>query len=161
MLIGDGLVLRPWTATDLDAMVEVFDDPDVAYRTPLAAPFDHFAAREYLLQALTADRVQWAITTDGRQPLGEVRLTPANRSISYVVAAEHRGRGLAGRALRLITAYGHDSLALPCVQLEIEPDNHPSQAVARSAGFVRSDAPRLTVPGPRRTFSLDIWTHRR
>ncbi|WRU03335.1 GNAT family N-acetyltransferase [Streptomyces violarus] len=34
-----------------------------------------------------------------------------------------------------MTEYAHTKVALPRVILEIEPDNHPSIAVARSAGF--------------------------
>jgi len=38
-LEGEGLVLREWTEGDLDVMVQLFDDPIVAWRTPLPSPF--------------------------------------------------------------------------------------------------------------------------
>ncbi|GGT12575.1 hypothetical protein ACFFV7_49470 [Nonomuraea spiralis] len=43
-----------------------------------------------------------AITTDGRQPLGEILLfltgAPGEVEPAYAVGAAHRGQGLAGRA---------------------------------------------------------------
>jgi hypothetical protein len=47
-IVGMGVALREWTAGDLRAMVEIFDDPEVAYRTPVASPFDLDAAGAYL-----------------------------------------------------------------------------------------------------------------
>ncbi|MGA5323201.1 hypothetical protein ACPCIU_22525 [Streptomyces seoulensis] len=42
------LLLREWTPADLPVLRALFDDPDVAYRIPLAAPFDAAAARACL-----------------------------------------------------------------------------------------------------------------
>jgi RimJ/RimL family protein N-acetyltransferase len=39
-LEGDGLVLREWERGDVVAMVELFDNPEVAYWTPLVTPWD-------------------------------------------------------------------------------------------------------------------------
>ncbi|MEU0213096.1 GNAT family N-acetyltransferase [Streptomyces canus] len=74
-----------------------------------------------------------AITTNGQQALGEVLLNQATGSIGYIVGAAHRGQRLAVRALRAVTEYAHVNATLPRIILEIEPDNHPSIAVARSA----------------------------
>ena len=54
------VALREWTAGDLRAMVEIFDDPEVAYRTPVASPFDLDAAGAYLqkIQQTRADRTR-------------------------------------------------------------------------------------------------------
>lgn len=37
-LSGEGLVLRDWTEADLAAMPALFDDPDIAYWTPIVSP---------------------------------------------------------------------------------------------------------------------------
>jgi len=50
-LTGHGLILREWSDEDLPALRDLFDDPDVAYRTPLVSPFDLTAARDYLADA--------------------------------------------------------------------------------------------------------------
>jgi RimJ/RimL family protein N-acetyltransferase len=162
-LHGHGLVLREWTEADLDALVGLLDDPLVAHRTPLASPFDRPAARRYLDQARQAvrrgERTQLAITTDGREARGEIRLNRSLGTISYVVGPKYRGERLASRALQLMTEYAHAEAGLPRTLLEIEPDNEPSIAVARAAGYHLTDAPASVVRGERRTFTLLTWAH--
>ena len=162
-LTGCGLVLREWTDEDLATIAKLFDVPDIAYRTPLASPFDLHAAREYLYgmrrSRIEGRRIHLAITTDGRDPLGEVLLNVSSRSIGYVVGAAHRGRHLAARAVQVLTEYAHHELALAQVLLEIEPDNHPSIAVARSAGFRLTDAEPETVEDKGRSYTLLTWAH--
>lgn len=162
-LAGHGLVLREWTGEDLAAMSDLFDDPDIAYRTPLESPFDLTAARRYLHRAQEAqcngERIHLAITTDGQRALGEVLLNRVTRSLGYAVGATHRGQRLAVRALRIMTDYAHQAAALPRVVLEIEPGNHASAAVARSAGFDLTDAAPATVTDKGRTYDLLTWEH--
>ncbi|MER7407427.1 GNAT family N-acetyltransferase [Streptomyces sp. NPDC000070] len=162
-LTAHGLLLREWTSEDLAVMQELFDDPDVAYRTPLESPFGQAAALRYLHSAHQArlgnERIHLAITADGHQALGEVLLNRATGSIGYIVGAAHRGQRLAVRALRAMTEYAHTTIALPQVILEIEPDNHPSIAVARSAGFHPSNLLPETVTDKGRTYELLTWEH--
>jgi RimJ/RimL family protein N-acetyltransferase len=85
-----------------------------------------------------------------------------NRSfggIGYVVGAAHRGQRLAVRALQVMTDYAHQAAAMPRVQLEIEPDNHPSVAVARAAGFHLTDAAPEMVEDKGRSYALLTWAH--
>jgi RimJ/RimL family protein N-acetyltransferase len=163
-ITAHGLRLREWTSGDLAVMRELFDDPDVAYRTPLESPFDQAAAQRYLDSAHQArknnQRLHLAITVDGYQALGEVMLNQTTGGISYVVGAAHRGQRLATRAVQVITGYAHTTLALPRVILEIEPDNHPSIAVARSAGFRPCPPTPETVTDKGRTYQLLTWEHR-
>ena len=162
-LTGHGLVLREWTEEDLGAMVELFDDPDVAYRTPFVSPFDLAAARDHLRKGRRARidgrRIHLAITTDGRQARGEVLLNRSFGGIGYVVGAAHRGQRLAVRALRLMTEYAHQAMATPRVLLEIEPDNHASAAVARIAGFHITDTTPELVEDKGRSYTLLTWAH--
>ncbi|WP_329456347.1 GNAT family N-acetyltransferase [Streptomyces sp. NBC_01497] len=161
---GEGLVLREWTRADVPAMTALFDDPDVARFTPLASPFDEAAARAYLTRGEEAraegHKVQWAVTTDGDTPLGEVLLftTPENRfdiEAGYVIGPRHRGQGLAVRALRIVTAYAYDTLGARRVLLRIVAENAASAAVARSAGFGRADLPPIRSGEA----LLDTWQH--
>ncbi|MFH0243408.1 GNAT family N-acetyltransferase [Streptomyces sp. HK10] len=162
-LTAHGLLLREWTSDDLAVLQELFDDPDVAYRTPLQSPFDQAAARRYLHSAHQArrghERIHLAITTDGQQAMGEVLLNLTTGGIGYIVGAAHRGQHLAARALRTMTEYAHHTAGLTRVILEIEPDNHPSIAVARSAGFCLTDAKPETVTDKGRTYDLLTWEH--
>lgn len=160
-----GLILREWAEDDVPVMQELFDDPDVAYRTPLESPFDEAAALRYLRSAQLAGqegkRLHLAITLDGQQALGEVLLNLSHASIGYVVGTAHRGQRLATRALEAVTEYAHASLELPEVILEIEPDNAASAAVARAADFQLTDAEPETVTDKGRTYTLLRWEHRR
>ncbi|MDI3389945.1 GNAT family N-acetyltransferase [Streptomyces sp. B-S-A8] len=170
---GDGLVLREWTEDDLPAMAELFDEPGIAHRTPLASPFDAQAARAYLdrARATRADgtRLQLAVTEDGATPLGEVLLgslgaeRPAGAvTLGYAIGAAHRGRRLALRATRLLTAYAHTTLGLHRIRLQIEPDNAASTGVARAAGYrLRTDVPPTTGTQKGRTYTLQVWEHTR
>lgn len=162
-LAGYGVVLREWTDNDLTSLIEVFNDPDIAYRTHLASPFDLTAARDYLRRAyqdrLDGHRVHLAITTDAQHPKGEVTLDMSSCSISYVVGAAHRGQHLAARAVRLVTEYAHQVASLPRVLLEIEPGNYPSTAVARTAGFHLTDAAPQAVEDKGRSYTLLTWAH--
>src|SRR3712207_2875002 len=77
-LTGDGIELREWNPEDLDDLVELLDDPDIARWTPMPSPFDVEAGLAYLKRAqqgrLNGQRIQLAITEDGGKPLGEVLL---------------------------------------------------------------------------------------
>ncbi|MEU4192698.1 GNAT family N-acetyltransferase [Kribbella sp. NPDC026611] len=160
---AEGLVLREWTEDDLAAMQALFDDAEVAYRTPLPSPFDESAARKYLASAREAHangkRLHWAITTDGQRPLGEILLNQVTGGIGYIVGAPHRGQRLGVRALTAVTQHAHEVAGVRRLILEIEPNNLPSIAVARSAGFHPTDHPLETVTDKARTYPLAIWQH--
>ncbi len=166
-LTGDGLVLREWTENDLPAMTELFDDEAVARFTPLASPFDADAARKYFEQGLTrrseGDGLQLAITTDGGAPLGEVLLfrrdePPGSGELGYAVGPAHRGRNLAARALRLLTEYGR-STGLSPLRLRIEAANPGSEAVARRAGYVRTDESQQREVEKGVEITLQFWEY--
>jgi len=159
-LEGDGLVLREWSEADLDRMVEIFDEPTVTHRTPLPSPFTRADAQRRLDRALRGEFLLLAVTVDGERPLGEVMVT-AEAHLAYVVGCQHRGQGLASRALRAATDYALLVLATPSLWLEIEPDNGASAVVARGAGFKLKDAPEETVQDKGRTYSLQLWERRR
>lgn len=170
-ITGLGLTLREWTDADVPRMTELFDDPDVARFTPLSSPFDVDAARVYLENARVARtehrRLQLAVTTDGRTPLGEVllfRARPGGVSEELATAAEagyaigprHRGQGLAPRAVALMTEYAY-SLGFGAVVLRIAATNTASAAVARTAGFeLTAEPPLQTDAGPD---PLLTWRH--
>jgi RimJ/RimL family protein N-acetyltransferase len=83
----------------------------------------------------------------------ELRVEGDGRAaLSYWTFPAFRGRGLATRAVRLVTAWAFAHLDVARVELLIEPDNHASLAVARRAGFTREGLLRgHTRVGDRRT----------
>ncbi|RCG32800.1 N-acetyltransferase [Sphaerisporangium album] len=167
-LSGHGLVLREWTEDDIPVMAQLFDDPDVAYWTPLASPFDLGAARRYLEAArrsrAAGERLNLAITTDGGEAKGEILLSrvgwgAGTGSIGYAVGAAHRGRRLAVRAVTMMVEFAHSSAGLTHVYLEIENENEASVRVARAAGFGLTDAPPTVLEEKGRRLSLRTWAH--
>jgi RimJ/RimL family protein N-acetyltransferase len=168
-VVGLGLLLREWEAGDVPAMVELFDDDEVARWTPLASPFDRAAAERYFQRAqerrAQGFSVQLAVTTDGRTPLGELsafRRGDDGREVElgYAIGASYRGRGLATRSVRLLTGFAYRELEARRVILRIEPGNEASRAVARATGYRLADQPQVPVTEPDGSeVLLDVWEH--
>jgi [ribosomal protein S5]-alanine N-acetyltransferase len=145
--LADGPVaLRPWRDADLDVMVAICSDPDVARFTRVPDPYSAADARAWIdaqpgrLEA--GEGVTFAITEGAGAPVGSVglRIDPADRDIAeagYMVAPAARGRGVATRALRLASRWALRDLGVARVQLTTHLDNEGSQRVAERAGFLR------------------------
>lgn len=163
VLTGEGLVLRSWTEADLAVMPDLFDHPDIAYWTPIVSPFDAAAARARLDRdrELRAEgtTVLFAITVDGREPLGEAMLRrhPEGMELGYAVGPAHRGQGLAVRAVRVMAAYAFEQSGVERVVLELEAENAVSVAVATKAGFSLLDVPLIKGEEKGRPFALQTW----
>ncbi|HEX9998974.1 MAG TPA: GNAT family N-acetyltransferase [Actinoplanes sp.] len=165
-LEGDGIVLRDWRSADLDDLVTMLDEPDIARWTPMPSPFDTEAGLAYLKRAhlgrTSGQRIQLAITTDGGRPLGEVLLFGIDSGLKeaefgYLVGTQHRRRGLASGALSLLSAYARSTLQLNRLLLRIDPGNTPSTAVARRCGYRLTGEPPILQAGPYGPTSLDTW----
>lgn len=161
VLSGSGMTLREWSEADLGQMVRLFDEPEVARRTPLVTPFDDAAARTYLSAARAAGasgaRLHLAMTRGDDLPRGEATLNLRTGSIAYVVGSAYRGQGLASGGVTILARYAADVVGLTSVHLEIEADNAPSCSVARKAGFRPSSAEAELVEDKGRTYALFRW----
>jgi RimJ/RimL family protein N-acetyltransferase len=165
-LTGEGVQLREWRSEDLDDLVELLDEPDIARWTPMPSPFDVDAGIAYLKRAYqgrtTGQRIQLAITVDGGRPLGEVLLFGLDAGLreaelGYLVGAAHRRRGLASGSLSLLSGYARTTLGLSRLLLRIDPGNTASTAVARRCGFRLTGEPPILQEGPYGPSSLDTW----
>jgi RimJ/RimL family protein N-acetyltransferase len=165
-LTGQGVQLREWRSEDLDDLVELLDEPDIARWTPMPSPFDVAAGIAYLKRAhqgrTTGQRIQLAITVDGGRPLGEVLLFGVDgglreAELGYLVGAAHRRRGLASGSLSLLSGYARTTLRLNRLLLRIDPGNVASTAVARRCGFRLTGEPPIVQEGPYGPSSLDTW----
>jgi RimJ/RimL family protein N-acetyltransferase len=165
-LTGDGIVLREWRPDDLDDLIDLLDDPDIARWTPMPSPFDREAGVAYLKRAyqgrISGQRLQLAITTNGGRPLGEVLLFGIDAGLKeaelgYLVGARHRRLGLASRSLSLLSAYAGSTLRLSRLLLRIDPANTASTAVARRCGYTLTGEPPILQVGPHGPSSLATW----
>jgi [ribosomal protein S5]-alanine N-acetyltransferase len=138
--LTDGEVtLRPPRETDLPAIERGITDPEVVR---WIGPSD--SARE----TLELNRSGWTGGTGATfsicDPTDEcvghvwVNLEGSRQAeVGYWLLPEARGKGLATRALRLISRWALEELNVARLSLMAEPANELSQRVAERSGFVR------------------------
>ena len=138
-----GPCLRPWTDSeeDIAAILDAFDSDDMAAQA--GEPVNsEAAARRWLAQWLDAGNqgaVAFAIDVAGRA-VGHVMASAIDRRhdtawVSYWVAAEARGAGLASRATTALAEHCFGALGLFRLELAYRVNNPGSAGVARNAGF--------------------------
>ena len=66
-----------------------------------------------------------------------LRLEGQEAEVGYIVAPEARGRGIAPRALAMLTQWGFEELGLERIELRAELENPASLKVAERCGYVR------------------------
>jgi RimJ/RimL family protein N-acetyltransferase len=91
----------------------------------------------------------------GMAGIVDLELTADQGEIGYLVTEAARGRGVAGRALRLVTDWALDELGLLRVELLIDVDNAASIRVAERVGYQRDGVLRsLHLKGDRRADTI-------
>ncbi|MDB1086742.1 GNAT family N-acetyltransferase [Streptomyces sp. ACA25] len=167
-LFGEGIALRDWDESDLPAMVELFDDPEIGRWTPLPLPFDAEAARDHLVRGRdgrSANRfLQLAVVTEAGEPCGEALVVwegedRREAELGYCIGARFRRRGLASRALRVLTGHAHREWGVQRALLRIEPENAGSVAVARAAGYRLTEDPPVHREIKGRLSALRTWRY--
>ena len=130
-------------AADFDRLVE---DPEVVRNTriPSDVPPDYGATwvRRYVQGWEDGTRAGFAILDGEGSFLGFAAVVDFDAEgnqgeIGYVTAREARGKGVAQRALRLVTGWALDEAGLERVELHIDPKNPASLRVAERCGYVR------------------------
>jgi [ribosomal protein S5]-alanine N-acetyltransferase len=81
--------------------------------------------------------------------------------IGYAVHPAVRGRGVAGRALQLLTGWGLGQLGLERLELRIAVTNPASEQVAARAGYTREGVLRSVHFKEGRRVDLGIWSRLR
>jgi RimJ/RimL family protein N-acetyltransferase len=78
--------------------------------------------------------------------------------IGYAVSPSARGRGVAGRAVCLLTRWGFDELGLERLELRISVTNAASERVAERAGYRQEGVLRSVHFKEGRRIDLGIWS---
>jgi RimJ/RimL family protein N-acetyltransferase len=127
---GD-IALRPLAEEDVPAIVEACRDPEIPRRTSVPEGLTQAQAHDFVVEA------------------GDVY---AIVDFGYWVRKEARGRGVATRALVLLSRWAARERGLGRLQLIVEPDNLASIRVAERAGFRREGRLRdyIELKGSRR-----------
>ena len=151
-LVGERVVLRPFTAADIHAMAAVLADPDVnrltgsvhttAEATGRVPVHDDATRRWYETRAEQDDRLDLAVvdrSTD--RCVGEAVLNhwePENRSCGFriLVGPEGRDRGLGSEATRLMLRHAFTTTDLYRIELSVFAFNPRARHVYERAGFV-------------------------
>lgn len=94
-----------------------------------ASPHDWFTL-------LGPSRHGWFVEVDGHAVgLIDMEVDGERGYIAYYIAPQHRGLGYGTEAIRLMTEHAR-ALGLAVLEGSVEPDNAPSIAALRRAGFV-------------------------
>jgi RimJ/RimL family protein N-acetyltransferase len=147
-IIEGPTALRPWRESDLPAIVQACQDPEIPRWTRVPRNYGESDARAYMLSRydaiLNATGAPFAIVSaaDPDQLLGSISLFrfswPNLRGeVGYWLAAPARGQGHATRAVRAISRWGFQELGLERVDLLAATGNPASQQVAERCGFIR------------------------
>ena len=149
---GDGLVLRTWRSSDLDAMTRLLTDPEsLRWSPPVHARGPDWIAERLAKAVQSADdddptSFVIAIEHDPGPALGSIDfrrdlpIPPFSVvDVGYGLLPEARGRGVAARALRLLSAWvlSADGMDLERVQLDHAVENVASCRTADHAGFTK------------------------
>jgi len=140
------------------AMHELASDDGMALFTRVPDPVpDDFGAgwvQRYVDGWTTRERAGFAILDAasgeflGFMALVTLDLTALEAEAGYAVASHARGRGVATRALRLLSAWAFDELKLERIELLIGTANVASERVAEQAGYTREGVLRWSYVKP-------------
>src|SRR5689334_12885750 len=138
------LTLRPFNEGDIDTMVALLNDWEIAqWLTIPPFPYRRADARFYVdhvranHEAGPATEFAIALTEDDGV-IGSIGLRPksaADAAIGYWLGQPHWGHGYASEAVGAVVAYGFGSLGLERLEAETDPDNERSARVLAKLGF--------------------------
>jgi RimJ/RimL family protein N-acetyltransferase len=152
---SDGVVaLRPWRTADVPAMTAACRDDDIQRWTMVPDGYTEEQARAFVAHteaargAATSLELAVVDAANADDVLGAVGLVTIDwdrerADVGYWTAPHFRRRGIAVRAVRVLSARAFAHLGL--VRLELTPyaGNGPSERVAERAGYTREGVLRL------------------
>lgn len=156
-IIEDGLLLRPWLASDADDVHRACQDPDIQRWTTVPRPYRPEHAHGFVTGMsprawADGSGAPFAVCDAASgELLGSCGLVTIDRAldsgeIGYWTAPWARGRGVTVRAVRAVARWAFDALPLHRLIWQAEVGNHFSRLVALRAGFQVSGELRLAHP---------------
>jgi RimJ/RimL family protein N-acetyltransferase len=161
------LQLRPFWASDAEAVYAACQDPDIQRWTTVPVPYGR-ADAEFFTAANSVDG--WAAGTGNSlavtdattgELLGAVKLDISDAEdgiaeIGYWVAPGARGRGIATQATGVVARWAFGALGIARLEWYAEVGNDVSRRVAEKAGFTVEGVLRDRVRG-RDGSRADAW----
>jgi RimJ/RimL family protein N-acetyltransferase len=169
--LADDLIRLPQLALRHAAgMVRLSHYPEVVENTyvPSSAPPDF--AESWIARYVGAwedgSRAGFAIEDRegaflGFAALVSLDLAAKQAEAGYMLTREARGRGVASRALDLVTAWSFDTLGLERIELKINAGNAASERVAERCGYRHEGTLRSVAFKEGRRVDLGIWSRLR
>ncbi len=140
-LSGPGIVLRPLSVADAEALFTAHADPETHLYWSGPAHTSVEQTRRDVEATLAKQNAHiWVITEDNGQALGRVGvfvLRDGVGELGIIMRREATGRGLASKSLTLVCDYAFNTLALHRLTADIDPENSASLALFHRAGFER------------------------
>jgi len=132
------LTLRPWATGDAEAIVECVDgDPEIArWLDQVPQPYSLEDAKAYIGEP--GERAFAIVENATGRVVGSIGcrlLDDGVSEIGYWLRADARGRGVATRALELLSRWALEQEGIERVQLRADVENVASRRVAEKAGF--------------------------
>ena len=156
--LTDGVVtVDAVRASDADAMYTLMALPDVIATTVAPAPPTPEAVARRCAEAgyrwLIGARADCAIRDAATGEFaGDIGLMPEpptrSAMVGYSVVPRFRGRGYAGRAVRLLTAWAFDVAGFERLSAGAAPDNSASRRTLEHAGFREEGYEHSRLPAP-------------
>ncbi|MDA2809782.1 GNAT family N-acetyltransferase [Nocardiopsis sp. RSe5-2] len=162
-----GITLRPWRLSeeDLDLVRQASRDDYIPAITTVPRPYTDaegaaFVRRQWH-RTETGRGYPFVIVAPGGRPVGSVGLwlkdlDRGRASLGYWMAGSGRGRGAASAALEAVAGWALHGLAVPRLELYVEPWNTASRRTAERAGFRREGVlrERMQIAGELRDMDL-------
>jgi ribosomal-protein-alanine N-acetyltransferase len=143
-LADEAVRLRPWGANDVGALVDAWADEEIQRWTLVPERRGEADALRWIAaeglrreRGLSLDLVISPADEDDATVLGEVGMVPlaggpSRAELGWWVAAPHRRRYVATRAVGLFATWLREDLAFTDLFAEVDPDNPASVWVAES-----------------------------
>ena len=162
------MTLRPWRRDDVPAIAAACREDEIArWLDQVPQPYTEDDARAYVELCDAGWRegmsATFAITdAESGEVLGSIGLrhladieTGASE-IGYWVKRDARGRGVAKRALHVLSRWASEEVGIPRLQLRADELNEPSKRVAEAVGFVREGVLRSSRYNARQQRRVDF-----